>query len=341
MKLKCIAFTAVALCTIHFYGQHKGNYNQIEQTISRQNIAMKGNAQIYNPITSPKPFTNLIPSEHITIDVRAMHNVQATNYTAVFNLSQIGETAEEANALIRERINGVKQKLNLLGINDENIVSDVISFVPVYDVEIEKKIFNTKYVEVPKGFELQQNLHIAFTKPNQFEAILGACASNSIYNLVKVDYFIPNIAEIYKGLQSELLTLIKDKKEYYKALGFDTDLYKATVADDKFCYFPKDFYQSYQAYNSVSFEAIKKSKGVVKAKKQTSYYYQPLTFETFDIVKNPNILEPVIQIGMQIKLNYSPIPKEKQEPLQSPETKHKYFIISPNGTIDVRELETT
>ncbi|OIQ28840.1 MAG: SIMPL domain-containing protein [Bacteroidetes bacterium MedPE-SWsnd-G2] len=341
MKLKRIAFVAITLCAYQFYAQHKGNYNQIEQTISRQNIAMKGNAQIYNPITAPNPFQNLSPSEHITIDVRAMHNVEATNYTAVFNLSQIGVTAEEANTLINERINGVKQNLSALGIKEESIAADVISFVPVYDLEIEKKIFNTKYVEVPKGFELQQNLHIAFTKTNQFESILSACASNSIYNLVKVDYFIPNIAEIYKGLQTELLDLIQDKKEYYKLLGFDVNEYKATVADDKFCYFPKDFYQSYQAYNSVSFEAIKKRKGVTQAKKQTSYYYQPLTFDSFDIVKNPSILEPVIQIGMQIKLNYSPLPKEKPAELPKPETKHKYYIISPNGTIDVKELITT
>ena len=40
------------------------------------------------------------------------------------------------------------------------------------------------------------------------------------------------------------------------------------MADQKYCYFPKDFYQSYQAFNSISFEAINQSKGITSVKKQ-------------------------------------------------------------------------
>ena len=113
------------------------------------------------------------------------------------------------------------------------------------------------------------------------------------------------------------------------------------MADDKYCYFPKDFYKSYQAFNSISFEALKKNKGVTKVKKQTSYYYQPISYENYDIVMNPAILEPVVQVGMQIKLVYSPKPKEqKQEPKTEIKTEHKYYVISPDGKIDVKELNT-
>ncbi|WP_420571818.1 SIMPL domain-containing protein [Kordia sp.] len=322
--------------------QHKGNYDQNVQ-ISRQNIKTSsyGNAQRFGPQTS-NPRRNVNPSSSITIDVHALYNAKASSYTAIFNISQIGPTAEETHKLVNERIDNVKKQLLAEGIKKEDIAIDVISFVPVYEIEVEKKLFSTKYNEVPKGFELQQNIHIKFKKTQQFEKILAACASNEIYNLVKVDYFIENIRQVYKKLQTSLLELIKEEKEYYKILGFDLANYNVVMADDKYCYFPKDFYKNYQAFNSISFEALKKNKGITKAKKQTSYYYQPISYENYDIVINPSILEPVVQVGMQIKLVYTPKPKEqKLPPKKEIKTEHKYYVISPDGKIDVKELKTS
>lgn len=318
--------------------QHKGNYDDL---ISRQNILQSGNATIYNPTVQHQINKTLNPSTTILIDVKALQNVQATTYTAIFNVSQIGATAENTNALMASRINKIKNKLKNIGILEKDFSLDVISFVPNYEIEVQKKLFSKTYTEVPNGFELQQNIHIRFTKTNQFEAILTACAESEIYNLVKVDYYIENITEVYHNLQTQLLKLIEDKKNYYKALGFDLATHNVAVADDKYCYFPKDFYQSYQAFNSVSFEAINKSKGVTTVKKQTSYYYQPLSYENYDVVINPSILEPVVQIGMNIRLQFTPKPKvEQPEPIVKTETKHKYFVVSPNGTIDIKELQT-
>jgi hypothetical protein len=59
------------------------------------------------------------------------------------------------------------------------------------------------------------------------------------------------------------------------------------------------------------------------------------------VVVNPLILEPVVQIGMHINLVYTPKPKEKKlDPITKTEINHKYYVISPNGTIDVKELNT-
>ncbi|MDH7911754.1 SIMPL domain-containing protein [Winogradskyella sp. SYSU M77433] len=321
--------------------QHKGNYNQITPEISRQNILTSGNAHIYNPTVQKQIHKVLQPSNVLSIDVKALQNVMATTYTAVFNVSQIGTSAENTNTLMKERVDNIKKELNAIGIVAKDVAIDVISFVPVYEVEVTKKLFSKTYTEVPKGFELQQNIHIQFTKTNQFESILEACAKSEVYNLVKVDYYIEDIQGVYKNLQDELLKLIEDKKSYYKVLGFDLAKYDVAIADDKYCYFPKDFYQSYQAYNSVSFEAFDRKKGVTSAQKQTSYYYQPLTYENYDLVVNPSILEPVVQIGMNIKLVFTPKPKEKKEEVTvKTEIDHKYYVISPNGTIDVKELNT-
>ncbi|EDP72421.1 hypothetical protein FBALC1_15007 [Flavobacteriales bacterium ALC-1] len=342
MKKSNLALMLLVFSCYFISAQHKGNYNQITPDISRQNILTSGNANIYNPVVQKQIHKVLQPSNVLTIDVKALQNVSATTYTAIFNVSQIGPSAEKTNLLMKNRIDSIKSRLINKGITQKNIAIDVISFIPVYEVEVTKKLFSKTYTEVPKGFELQQNIHIQFTKTYQFESILEACAKSEVYNLVKVDYFIENIQEVYKNLQNQLLKLIDDKKNYYNVLGFDMSQYNVAIADDKYCYFPKDFYQSYQAYNSVSFDALKKNKPITTIKKQTSYYYQPLTYESYDVVINPSILEPVVQIGMNIKLVFSPKPKEKKEqpPITKTEIDHKYYVISPNGTIDVKELNT-
>lgn len=341
--MKKISLIFCFLIAQFIVAQHKGNYDQNAQ-ISRQNIissSKMGNAQHFGPQSS-NPRRNVNPSSAITIDVHALFNAKATSYTAIFNVAQIGPSADAASTLMNERITNIKKELATIGIKETDIAIDVISFVPVYEIEVTKKLFSTKYNEVPKGFELQQNIHIRFKNTQQFEKILAACASNEIYNLVKVDYFIENIKQVYKKLQEALVKLIQEEKEYYKILGFDLSEYNAVMADDKYCYFPKDFYQSYQAFNSISFEALNKNKGVTKAKKQTSYYYQPISYENYDIVMNPAILEPVVQVGMQIKLVYTPKPKEqKPKPKTEIKTERKYYVISPNGNIDVKELNTS
>lgn len=340
MKKPILIIALILFIVPASFSQHMGNYNNEDFKLSRQNIAMGGNATIYNPTVQQQLNKVLFPSKVLFIDVKALQNVRAVTYTAVFNLSQIGETAEEANRLINARINGVRQKLKAFGILEKDLIIDVISFVPNYEIEIQKKLFSKSYTEVPSGFELQQNIHIQFTTTTLFEDILTACAENEIYNLVKVDYFIEDIAQVYRNLQAELLKLIEEKKAYYKLLGFSLEDYDVSIADDKYCYFPKDFYQSYEAFNSVSFEAMNKSKGVLSATKQTSYYYEPLSYQNYDIVINPSILEPVIQIGMNIKLQFDPKPKDQKETIAKTEVVHKYYVVSPNGTIDVKELNT-
>jgi hypothetical protein len=44
---------------------------------------------------------------------------------------------------------------------------------------------------------------------------------------------------------------------------------------------------------------------------------------------------------MNVKLVFTPKPKvKKPEPITKTDIDHKYYVISPNGTIDVKELNT-
>ncbi len=335
---KIVLTCLIIIYYVNTFAQIKGN----AISVSRQNIASKdlGNSYVYGKPSNGYNPAQLIPNSVVTIDVKALANIVASSHTAVFNVMQIGNTSEETSALINERIQNLKTELQANGIANSDIVIDVISFVPVYETVVEKKLFSKKYVEVPKGFELQENIHIKFTNVNQFEAILLACAKQEIFNLVKVDYYIDNLQEVYAKLRQEILKELQLKQQFYKNIGIDINQYTLNIADNKYCYFPRDFYKSYQAFNSISLEVLKKNKSVSNVKKQTSYYYDPIPFNNYDIVINPSIVAPVIQIGMEIKLQYTPNKKE-QKPTIKEVLKPKYFLIAPNGDMEIKELQTS
>ena len=334
--MKNIIYIFLVFSNSFAFAQIRGNAT----IISRQNIMMEdlANAGIYKNQIQQFRQKDLIPNPVITIDAKVLNNIVADSYTAIFNIVQIGKTSQETNTLMKERVAKVKDELYAKGILEGNIIIDVISFVPVYETVVEKKLFSKKYNEVPKGFELQQNIHVKFTKVNQFEEILSTCANNEIYNLVKVDYFINDIQTVYKQLRLEILKTLKEKQQFYTDLGFDLLSYQPIIADTKYCHFPKEFYKNYQAFHSTSLETFNKKQGIVAAKKQTTYYYDPISYRDYDMVINTSIVEPVVQMGMEIKLQYTPKPKE-QKPIEKEITTPKYFLISPNGNIDIKELK--
>ncbi|EZH72976.1 hypothetical protein ATO12_18330 [Aquimarina atlantica] len=335
--MKNLIYIFLVFSSLSAFAQIKGNAT----IISRQNIIVPtelANADIYGNQIQQFRQKDLTPNPVITIDAKVLNNIVADSYTAIFNIVQIGKTSQETNTIMNERVEKVKDELRTKGILEGDLIIDVISFVPVYETVVEKKLFSKKYNEVPKGFELQQNIHIKFTNVNQFEKILSTCANNEIYNLVKVDYFINDIQTVYKQLRTEILKTLKEKQQFYTDLGFDLTSYHPTIADTKYCHFPKEFYKSYQAFHSTSLDTFNKKQGIVAAKKQTTYYYDPISYKGYDMVINSSIVEPVVQIGMEIKLQYTPKPKE-QKPIEKEVTNPKYFLISPDGKVDIKELK--
>lgn len=322
-------------------GQHLGNFNnQVEEmSISRANITTSmGNAGYRVDHKSMPVAPQLHPSNVLHLNLRSLYNIEATDYTAVFNINQVGGTAQETQELMKARIDAVKSQLTASGFKGEFAI-DMISFVPQYEIEVTKKLFSKTYTEVPVGFELQQNLMISYKEDADFQKILAACAQAEIYNLVKVDYYVKNLEAIYEKLQAKLLEEVNKKKEYYTALGFDMSDYDVYMADQKYYHLPKDYYKSYVAANNLSMDALKQKKGVTRVKKPLSYYYDPISYAGYDIVVNADIQKPVIQLGMDLSLRYHPKPEKPMPTPPAPQQpKPKVYVISPQGPVDIKQL---
>lgn len=294
---------------------------------------VSGNINYQTQVSYPDQniYVSFPSSDDVLVSAKGLANIKADAYVAIFNTTQVGKTAVEVNRLVDERINSVIQKVK--GVGEVETFVDMISFVPVYEYEIEKKIFSKNtYNEIPAGFELKKNIHIKYTDPALLNNIIALLSEAEIYDLVRVDYFSESLEEVKRQLMEKAKATLQQKRADYEAIiGDDLDSSRIQLLDGYKVVMPVERYQAYQAYNSSSLQLNKPSKSKTLAEKSTTLYYQPIIDKEFDFVINPAILEPVIQVMYEVKLRVTRAPQNAV--VAPPKT---YILVAPNG--ELKEL---
>lgn len=293
---------------------------------------VSGNINYQNQVRFPDKNidVNTPSTTDIYLSVKGLANMKADSYVAIFSVTQVGKTTEEVNELTEKRITQalaeIKQKKGT-----ETFV-DMISFVPVYEFEVEKKIFSKKtYNEIPKGFELKKNIHIKYSDPNQLNEFISLLSNQEIFDLVRVDYFSSNLETVKKELMTKARIAIQEKLKNYEILIGTTFANNEKKINDGYrVMLPVEMYKSYEAFSNSSLN-LKKSASVNTIEKSTTLYYQPIIDKEFDFVINPVILEPVIQVLYEIKFV---INREKKA---TPNDK-EYYLITPSGEMKILNI---
>lgn len=270
---------------------------------------------------------NMPSNPDISFSIKGLANVNADKYLAVFTATQVGKTTEEVNQLLSDRIDGALKEL--ASIQGVKTFVDMISFVPVYELEAEKKVFSKKnYNEVPRGFELKKNIHIQYTAQSQLDAFITILSKREIYDLVRVDYFSSSLESTKRALMEKAKTLIQEKIKYYESIAGTTfENMERRINDGYKVVLPTEMYSSYQSFSSSSSLGIKSSSTINTADKNISLYYQPIMDKEFDFVINPTILEPVIQVMYEVKVVIH------RESKISTNKEKEYWLITPNGEL--------
>lgn len=309
------AILVLALWNAHAQDSGNANYGNNHYTVNQANtILMTGSN-----------------ANEMTISIKGIYNERATSKIAVFSIMQLGKTAEEATNLMDEKISAVRADIQSSG-KEIELVSDMISFVPTYEYDINKKIFNPKtYNEKPSGFELKKNLIIKFKTDTEFNKIIAACAKQEIYDLAKVDYVTTNMDLIRSQLQTRAL------EEYKKFLGnysliMNTDLAKKekVIQEGYNVVYPMESYRSYQAFSQADASFGRKDV-VVNVKKNTTQYYNAVPMKSHSFIINPDLAEPTIQVFYDLTINIKL--KEDQLPKNTIQKNNKFYIITAAGDI--------
>lgn len=280
-----------------------------------------GGSKVPSNILAP---ARLLNNNTLELTVRVLSNQAADRYVAIFNLTQIANTAEETNKLMLERVEGFQKALQGMDIAKENVYIDVVTFIPLYEYEKDKKIFSNKNNEVPKGYELQQNIHIAYTQADQLRGIMTTAAKFEVFDLITVEYQVKNHEGVYNTMrQRAMANIAQQLKGYEEQLGLNFEQADRSLAESKRVSYPSSRYSSYQAFANVSMGNINERSKTQDMYKPMTYYYDQLRAESFDIVIEPEVLEPAVQFVYELRMRV--ILDSQQTP------DNNYFWLTPEG----------
>lgn len=320
---KKIYLTLICILFIHqLFGQVSGNilYNE-ESRWKFQNEVLQNKPRIQN-------------MNELTLEVSALHNATAVSYLAIFHITQTASSARECDSLMNRRVFALRDALIDLGVPKEDFMTDMLSMVPLYEVEVTKKLFSKTYNEVPAGFEIQKNIHIAYKDPQLLDYIITEAAFQEIYDLVKVEYFIENEEAIYQQLREKSTELIKERVKQYEELGIKLEGQWRMAMDNQSVYYPIERYTTYQAKSKPSLAGIKKGATVNQSPVIQTIFYNKVPYKGYDIVVNPEFKEPQVQFTYNLTVKFIVQPK-KEEKAPEPKTEivKEYHLVSPDGKV--------
>lgn len=238
----------------------------------------------------------------VYIDVKALMNVKADTYIMILGLSQISENLETCFDLTDQRIAAF---LTEAGISEENVYVDFISQTPIFAREKEKKIFSKKFVEVPKGFEIKKNIHIKYTDRKDADKYLKLAAKNEIYDIIRVDYIVNDHKSVYNTLRTECINLLNQYFTDFSKMGYTFEADFKSLEETNSCTYPISCYSNFSSYMPSNYEPLVGTATditLVNPNEKINIFYNKLPYNTYDIIINPDMVEPAVQFSQYIRL---------------------------------------
>ena len=237
------------------------------------------------------------------VDANVLMNVKADEYVAVFGVTQEGRDLVECGQKLDARIKTFSSSLQQLGIAPNDTFVDFIAQTRIYEFEVTNDVAKEKLA----GFEVKKNVSIHYRDKTLLERMVLAAAGVEIFDLIKVDYLVKDAPAVQKRLMEEAARVIKEKTaRYERLLGLRVRPPLQVYAEKFNVYYPVELYDSYVAQEAENVNAgYFRQKYVIQgARKSRTFYFDPLSARSFDVVVNSTVLEPVVQFTLYLKVKY-------------------------------------
>lgn len=266
--------------------------------------------QAYHPGAQPTPVP--MSTGHMTatesnngdtvqvyfLESSVLMNLKAESFVAAFGVAQDAKTALESEQKVDALIDRFLGSLGSMGLQQGDTYIDFVTQNPVYEYDTQGKTAKENLT----GYQTKKNVSIRFKTESALRQITNAANQAGIYDLIKVDYVIPNQADLKMRMMEEAAKVIKRKEEMGGLLGIK--LKPVAIVQQNFQVFtPNELYQTYAAYESGDTSGFKK---VVEKRKPTTSYYRALDPNDYDVSINPIGLEPIVQATFYLKVKYLP-----------------------------------
>lgn len=233
------------------------------------------------------------------IESSVLMNVPADSYVAVFGFVKEGPAPARSNATVNARFAEFIKSVEAFGIKRDDVYVDFISQNRVFDYTDSGNTITEKLT----GFETKKNIAVRYKDPKLLEKILTAAGQATIFDLIEVDYLVGDTKSVRSRLFEDAVKVIKQKEAAYNN-SFGVSLTSKVVANEKYdVFYPGERYVAYQAFESgAAYNAYNKT--VIRPRKVTTFYYEPVDGGYFDSVINPIGVEPMVQFTLYLRMQY-------------------------------------
>jgi uncharacterized protein YggE len=173
----------------------------------------------------------------------------------------------------------------------------------VYDYDIVNKTATQHEV----GFEIKKNIIFKLDEIEDIDKIIETASKYEIYDIVKVDYVISDINELYAQLFKEAMSVINIKKDLYiSATGIKLHPTSKIFSEGFNIIYPNQLYQSYQAFESSDVYGSYNSNYIKKdERKRNTFYYNKITASGYDKEINPSLTKVGVQATLDLKILFT------------------------------------
>ncbi|HKO96995.1 MAG TPA: SIMPL domain-containing protein [Pyrinomonadaceae bacterium] len=293
MKKTLLALLIALTCAAATIAQEAGNRQYGGGTNRR---ASPSNGVIFGSENK-----DLVPAQYI--EAYVLINSAPDEFVAMFGVAQEAPTAAASNAKVNAQLDQFLKAVTALGVSRTDTFVDFITQNRVYTFV--PGTSSSIIQETLTGFETKKTISIRYKDRTLLEKLLTAAAAASIFDLIKVDYIISDTTKIRNRLFEEASRVIKQKEESYsRTLGLK--LRRDAIYQEKYdTHYPAELYESYKAFESGAVESPYESRTqVVRARKSSTSYLEPLDRSAFDSVLTPIGIEPVVQSTLFLKVRY-------------------------------------
>lgn len=245
------------------------------------------------------------------LDAAVLMNVRADVYVTTFGLSEEGATNAEARAKVGARLAAFRARLRGAGVAAARVATDIVAQNRVYGYALEGNVATERL----QGFEFKENVSVRCRSQAEVDAMVALAARDGIFDLVKVDYVVSDLAAVRVRLREEAARAIARKRvDYARLFGMRFGSAPQVYAERYDAFYPTDAYASYQAAEGENLDRVGYGSGNVTvhgARKVRTFYYDPLTTSGFDRVVNPVVTVPVVQCTLYLRLRYESGPDRR------------------------------
>lgn len=235
-------------------------------------------------------------------DASVLMNVEADEYVAVFAINAEGKTLAEARGKVDSAAKSFSTDLAGMKVGASDIYIDFVGQNRIYGYE---GAGTDVAKEVVVGFEVNKNISIHYRDKNKLDDFASAAAKAGIFDLIKVDYIVNDVAKIHKQLLEEAAKIIKRKEaEQEQLLGVKSGQVQQAYSPQYSTYYPTEMYNSYVAQGSEELSGYRQNQNIQRARKTRTFYFDGLDGKDFDSVINPVLTEPSVQFTVYVRVRY-------------------------------------